>query len=95
MQLYKYIGRNPETLSTGRPLAAHDLVEIDLAHHHDRWLVDSGRLIPIDTDGELTGKALDARCKELNIDGWSSMTADQKRAAVKTAEKNIDTGDDQ
>ena len=88
MTLHKYIGRRPETLSTGRPLTRSDVVEPDLSHHHDRWLVEAGLLIPAEADKPLAGKALDDRCRELDIDGWSQMTADQKRTAVEAAETN-------
>lgn len=37
-------------------------------------------------DGELKGDALDARVKELGIEGASSMSADEKREAVAKAE---------
>jgi hypothetical protein len=81
----QYIGRTPETTAAGRPLEAGDTFDADLAHHHDRWLIESGRAIEIQVDEPLTGKALDARCKELEID-TKGMTADQKREAVKAAE---------
>jgi hypothetical protein len=90
MSTCKYIGRTPETTSTGRPLEQGDTFEADTAHHHDRWLIESGRAIELESDEPLTGKALDERCKELEIDGWSSMTADQKRDAVKAAENGGD-----
>ena len=43
-----------------------------------------------DAGGEtkLTGDALDARGKELGIEGWSGLSADEKRAAVAAAEGN-------
>lgn len=38
-------------------------------------------------DDKLTGEALDARGQELEIDGFSDMKADEKRAAIKEAEE--------
>lgn len=40
----------------------------------------------IDTTEQLTGDALDARAAELEIEGRSSMSADEKRAAIAEAE---------
>jgi len=40
-----------------------------------------------DDDGELKGEALDKRAAELDIEGRSDMTADQKRKAIAKAEK--------
>lgn len=40
-------------------------------------------------DEQLTGAALDARARELDIEGRSSMTADEKRLAVADAEAAV------
>lgn len=88
MTLYRYIGRRPETLGSGRPVATSDVVEADLAHHHDRWLIAVGLLVPIPDryETKLTGDALKQRAADLNIEGRSSMGADELRAAVAAAE---------
>lgn len=39
-------------------------------------------------DGELKGEALDERAAELDIEGRSTMSADQKRKAIAKAEKS-------
>jgi hypothetical protein len=41
---------------------------------------------------QLTGDALDARAAELEIEGRSSMTADEKRAAIAEAEAELEEG---
>jgi hypothetical protein len=45
MNTHTYVGRLPETTGAGRPLSVGDTFKPDLAHHHDRWLVESGRAI--------------------------------------------------
>ncbi len=49
---------------------------------------ESATSVQAETSGEtkLTGEALDARGAELGIEGFSSMKADEKRAAIAEAE---------
>jgi hypothetical protein len=82
----RYVGAYPDTLENGRPLAPGDTVDADIEAPHNALLVDAGRLVVLDETPKLTGKELEARGKELEIEGFSSMTADEKRDAIAKAE---------
>lgn len=49
-------------------------------------LLQEGRLIAVEPVKELAGKDLDARAKELNIEGRTAMSADELRSAISEAE---------
>lgn len=100
---YRYTHRQPTSLASGRPLALADVVtDDDLTRDEegnvvpdDQWLLDDRRLVPVeesetypDAPEELTGEALEARAKELKIEGRSQMSADELRAAVAEKESN-------
>jgi len=55
---------------------------------------DSDSTDSSDSDSEeLRGEALDTRAAELNIEGRSQMTADEKREAIAAAEADENNGD--
>jgi hypothetical protein len=93
---YRNVRQAPRDLSSGRVLAPGeevDAADLDLSDgSHDARLVAEGDLLDLDApdavdDSELRGEALDARGRELEIEGFSKLNADQKRAAVAEAER--------
>jgi hypothetical protein len=69
--------------------------DVDLDNEHNRRLLKEGRIKQVEPREErkLEGKALDRRAEELQIEGRTTMTADEKRAAVAEAEENLSRGD--
>jgi len=91
------VGDHPENLASGAMIGPGERVaraDLDL-EGADRWLVDEGRLRPLsdftptaeelaehEAGPVLSGKALDKRAADLEIEGRSSMSADELRAAI-------------
>jgi hypothetical protein len=87
---YLFAGDHPEPLASGRTLLPGDTVPADAVNPddaHDRYLLDEGRLRPVEDAEPLTGDALKQRAAELDIDGRSQMNAAQLRDAVAQAEQ--------
>lgn len=83
--MHRYIGRHADELGSGRPIEPGEAVPFDQGLH------DRGLLVPISEekkDGKLRGEALEARVRELGIEGTSTMSADEKRAAITEAENH-------
>lgn len=91
--------RAPQDLSSGRVLAPGETVkgkDLELGNGDDdlptfdQRLVDSGVLVDAEPRqpevGDLAGEDLEARARELNIKGRSSMNAETLRVAVAEAE---------
>jgi hypothetical protein len=86
---FKFVGLHPEDLADGRIVAAGDVVELDPNHPHNKRMVDEGLLLPTaGDDGVLRGEALQRRAAELDIEGRSSMTADELRQAIADKEES-------
>lgn len=92
---FRYSHRQPTTLASGQPLTLGDVVADDALADEDRWLVDDARLVPVedseiypDAPEELSGEALKQRAKELGVEGYSNMKADELRAAVAEKEQS-------
>lgn len=86
---YRVVASHVIDLADGRPALPHTVVDdLDPDQPHNQALIEDGQLVAEDlpVDEKLTGKALDDRCRELEIDGFSQMSADEKRAAVAAAE---------
>jgi hypothetical protein len=87
---FKFVGSHLDDLSDGRIVAPGDVVEIDDPNHpHNRRMIDEGLLLPTAADGDdglLRGEALQQRAAELEIEGRSSMSADELRDAVAAAD---------
>lgn len=96
--MHKYIGTHAEFLGSGQPIAPGDTVEIDADDTHDARLLDEGLLIEVagdnSDDDKLTGKALQDRAAELEIEGRSDLSADELRQAIAEAEDNDDNEED-
>jgi hypothetical protein len=106
---YRFIGSHPETLDGGRPIEPGEFTgPIDEKLPQNEHLVDSGALLTVPDgtyDNEvgaklpdppilLTGKALQDRAEELDIEGRTKMSADELREAVRIAEAtNTEEGD--
>lgn len=103
MKEFRYIGAHAETLDGGRPIEPGEFTgPIDPALPQNAHLLDSGALLEVpdgtyereygtqapDSPELLRGKALHDRAEELNIEGHSSMSADELREAVRNAETN-------
>lgn len=103
MKEFRFIGSHPETLDGGRPIEPGEFTgPIDHELPQNAHLVDSGVLLevssgtykketgsaPPEAPQKLTGDALNKRAEELDIDGRSSMSADELRAAITDAEAN-------
>lgn len=87
---YLFIGDHAEPLASGRTLLPGDTLPagaVNPEDPHDRYLLDEGRLRPVDNDEPLTGDALKQRAAELEIEGRSQMSADELRDAVAQAER--------
>lgn len=82
---------HPEDLDSGRQLAPGEVVDVpkgELDGERAEALIATEVLFVLDDPGEgkLTGEALDRRAAELELEGRSEMTADEKRAAIAKAE---------
>lgn len=95
MDSIKCVSSHAEPLADGRLLApgqvAHD---VDLSVDENQRLLDEGKAIKVANDSEseppqLAGEALEARCRELEIEGWSNLNAEDRRAAVSEAEAKL------
>lgn len=101
---YKNARSAPTSIESGRTLAPGEAVQVGELNldppedapadfvTHDQALINDGSLIEALEAPEppvLRGAALDKRGEELEIEGWSSMSADQKRAAVAEAEARL------
>lgn len=97
---YVLFGEHAENLASGALIAPGDRVSsADLAEG-DQWLIDDGKLRDLadceptpaevaeadDQPKLLAGEALTARAEELDIPGRSTMSADEKRAAIERFE---------
>jgi len=93
MKFAKYVGTRPQDLPGGRVLAPEaGPVEVDENNPIVADLFDQGKLIEVDVPTEpakLTGKALQDRAKELDIEGRNEMNADQLRDAVAAKEAEL------
>jgi hypothetical protein len=82
--------RSPQDIASGLMLAPGEVTDqVDPDNPHDRGLIDEGVLLPTDAESEtpkLAGKALEDRGKELGIEGFSQLSADEKREKVAEAE---------
>jgi hypothetical protein len=82
---------HPETAATeAQPTTAADL-EAQAQREPDPTVRANVRATAADqqtADGELSGKALDERAAELDIEGRSAMSADEKRKAIAKAEQS-------
>lgn len=90
---YLFVGGHADSLASGRPVAPYQEVPgdyVDPDDPHDAALIAEGKLIDGDPQPtKLTGKALDDRAAELEIDGRSDMSADEKRAAIERREAEL------
>lgn len=91
---YRFVGNHPDSLASGRAIAPFDEVpaeQVNPDHPHDAALIDEGKLLPIEPapPPKLTGEALDKRAADLDIEGRSDMSADQKRAAIERKEADL------
>jgi hypothetical protein len=91
---YVFVGSHADTLGNGRPIGPGeeiDATDVDLDDPYNQALIENGILADKpepapDAPEELKGEALEKRIAELGIEGTSSMTAAEKRAAVAEAE---------
>ncbi len=95
---YVHVGSHADILTSGRTLGPGDRVpEAEITEDgaitpHAQHLIDEGVLVDVASFGGHaneptgTGEDLQARARELNVKGRSTMTADELRAAVSTAE---------
>lgn len=94
---YVNISTHADVLANGRNIGPSDRVlEAELTEE-DLYLVEDGRLVAVDsfdssTDEapQLSGDALVERARELEIEGRSSMSADELRAAIADAEQGAE-----
>lgn len=79
---------HPETAAAEEQPQTRERLERQIAKEPDLQVRDQLRGETSSTDAdELKGEQLDKRAAELDIEGRSEMTADEKRKAVKKAEK--------
>lgn len=98
MDEYKNIGRGATDLASGRMLSPGEIVDAEALElgtegdtGHDQRLIDEGVLLYLGPERQpprLTGEALTARAAELEIEGRSTMNADELRAAIAVAEND-------
>lgn len=99
MKTYVLVGDHAENLVSGVMLEPGGRVDADdLAlttkdkPGGDRWLVDDGKLVDVESFGPadvLDGKALRDRAAALEIEGRTKLDADELRAAVAQREAEI------
>lgn len=98
MTEYVHVGPHADVLASGRPVGPGERLthtDLDLTQDdhrgEDQHLVDEGRLVDVRDFGGpsntvLAGDDLQARARELEIEGRSKMSAEELRAAIVTAE---------
>lgn len=102
MREFRFVGTHADELEGGRPISPGEFTgPIDPEETRNKQLIDEGLLIPLgdvpdEEPPKLTGDALKARAEELDIEGRSSMPADDLRAAIAAEESNNENeeGDD-
>lgn len=86
MTEYVHVGSHADTLASGRIVGPGERVTHTDLGDEDQHIVDEGRLVDVASFGgdenTLSGKRLQARAAELDIEGRSSMSADDLRAAI-------------
>lgn len=91
------VSTHPETLDSGRSVAPGEFFVLSVEEQQssgnarlideEKILIDPSVRAPETEPETLTGKALERRAKELDIEGYSTMSADDLRQAVAAAEK--------
>lgn len=99
---YVHVGDHAEVLESGRNIGPGDRVAPDELHERDQYLLDEGRLVPdvveemasnTPANAPLSGESLAERARQLNIEGRSTMSRHELRAAVAEA-STADNADD-
>lgn len=86
---FALVGDHAENLASGAIIAPGERVHPDQIGDGDGWLIEEGRLVEIEPPDEPTITALRAKARELDIEGRSSMSAENLRAAIDEAEAPI------
>jgi hypothetical protein len=96
------VSTHVETLDSGRSIAPDERFVLSVEEQQSdgnarlirerKILIDPDVKAPESEAGGLAGKALERRAKELNIEGYSTMSADDLRAAVADAEEKEKEG---
>lgn len=93
MKLVRYMGTTPQDFPGGRIVGPdEDPVLVDETHPTVKALFARDLLYEVEEEPKLTGKALERRAKELSIEGYASMTADDLRKAVAKREDELKGG---
>lgn len=85
---YVHVGSHADVLASGSVVAPGERITDDALDAEDRHLVDEGRLMDVkffeggNHNEVLSGKELQKRAGELEIEGRSNMTAEELRSAV-------------
>jgi hypothetical protein len=81
---------DPDGGAYARSLSVGEIADdVDLSNDHNKRLLKEERIIKVDPDApppKLAGAALAARAEQLEIEGRTTMTADELRDAVEKAE---------
>jgi hypothetical protein len=89
---YVHVGEHAENLESGALIGPGEHVPADALGDGDRWLIEDGVLRDVDSFGGETvvaGDALQQRARDLQIQGRSTMSADELRDAVAAREAEI------
>lgn len=83
------VGDHAENLHSGRMIAPTERVFESELDEADQWLVDEGRLVPVEVPDEPSVRELRARAAALGIEGRSKMTPEQLQSSIAEAEAPI------